>query len=150
MHSHRGGLTCRRPSDREGRGGARTDDRRWRDVGARRKAPPRGGSLHLVGSVDHTLARLAARLAQVELVGELEGQGTPLASAPGRVTFPSGQQGEARREKERRRLEADLAKMVAKLDNVDFREKAPPEVVANLEERAAGVREALDRLNAQD
>ena len=59
-------------------------------------------------------------------------------------------QGDARRDKERKRLEDDLAKTRAKLDNPQFREKAPPEVVANLEERAAALQEALDRLNAQD
>ena len=108
-------------------------------------APPRGGKLHLDGSVDHTVARLAARLAHVELVDALDGSGTPLATAPGRVSFPAGT-GDARRDKERKRLEADLAKMEAKLSNPDFLEKAPPEVVANLEERAQGAREALDRL----
>ena len=108
-------------------------------------APPRGGKLHLDGSVDHTIARLAARLAHVELVEALDGLGTPLATAPGRVSFPAGT-GDAPRDKKRKRLEADLAKMEAKLSNPDFLEKAPPEVVANLEERAQGAREALDRL----
>ena len=108
-------------------------------------APSRGGKLHLDGSVDHTIARLAARLGHVELVEALDGSGTPLATAPGRVSFPAGAS-DARRDKERKRLEADLAKMEAKLSNPDFLEKAPPEVVANLEERAQGAREALDRL----
>ena len=75
----------------------------------------------------------------------LDGSGTPLATAPGRVSFPAGT-GDARRDKESKRLEADLAKMEAKLSNPEFLEKAPPEVVANLEERAQAAREALDRL----
>jgi valyl-tRNA synthetase len=107
-------------------------------------APKGSGTLQLEPSVSHTIARLAARLAQVELLGELDG-GTALAAAPGRVAFPTGQ-ADALSEKERKRLEDDLARLEAKLDNPQFREKAPPEVVANVEERAAGLREALERL----
>jgi valyl-tRNA synthetase len=110
-------------------------------------APPRGGQLHLEGAVNHTVARLAARLAYVELVDELE-RGTPLAIAPGRVTFPTGT-GDARREQERKRMENDLAKAEARLANDDFQAKAPSEVIRNLEERAAAIREALDRLRDQ-
>ena len=106
-------------------------------------ASPRGGQLQLDG-VNQQIVRIAARLAQVELVDSLE-QGTPLAAAPGRVSFPAGA-GDARREKERKKLEEDLAKVEAKLDNPEFREKAPGEVVAGLEDRAAGLREALERL----
>ena len=117
------------------------------EVRGRRQAAgvtKRGGQMLLDGSVDGTVAALAARLAHVELVDDLDGA-TPLAAAPGRVRFPSGA-GDARREKERERLENDLAKVEAKLGNADFREKAPPEVVANLEERATGIRLALERL----
>ena len=110
-------------------------------------APPRGGRLQLGGSVDGSVARVAARLAQVELVDDLDA-GTPLAAAPGRVSFPAGS-GDARREKERKRLVDDLAKMEAKLANEQFRAKAPADVVAELEERAAAAREALDRLTGQ-
>ena len=106
-------------------------------------APLRGGQLHLEG-VSHTISRLAARLAHVELVDGLD-SGTPLAVAPGRVSFPAGS-GDARRDKERKRLEDDLAKLEARLANEEFREKAPSEVVATLEVRAAGIRESLDRL----
>ena len=110
-------------------------------------APRRGGQLQLEG-VNSSVAALVSRLGQVELVHDLEG-GTPLAAAPGRVTFPSGE-GDARRDKERRRLESDLAKVEAKLANTDFREKAPPEIVANLEERADSIRVALERLKDQE
>ena len=110
-------------------------------------APPRGGSLQLEGVSDST-ARIAARLAQVELVDSLD-KGTPLAAAAGRVAFPAGA-GDARRDKERKKLEDDLAKVEAKLDNPDFRDKAPAEVVAGLEDRATAIRESLDRLKGQD
>jgi valyl-tRNA synthetase len=111
-------------------------------------APTRGGRLQLDGSVNGTIGALAARLAHVELAEDLA-RGTPLAAVAGRVAFPSGS-GDAKREKERKRLQADLDKINAKLDNPEFQEKAPPEVVKGLEERAAAIREALDRLNAQD
>jgi len=106
-------------------------------------APARGGHLHLDG-IGGPVAGLAARLGQVELVQVVEG-GVPLAIAPGRVSFPAGS-GDARRQKERQRLEEDLAKMEAKLANPDFQAKAPPEVVANLNERADATREAVRRL----
>ncbi len=108
-------------------------------------APARGGKLHLDRSSNDSIARLAARLAHVELVDVLDAQGTPLAVAPGRVAFPAGS-GDARRDKERKRLADDLAKVEAKLANPDFQAKAPPEVVANLEERAVAARAALERL----
>ena len=108
-------------------------------------APPRGGRLHLEGSVNESIARLAATLARVDLVDVLQAEGTPLAAAPGRISFPAGQ-GDARRDRERKRLAADLEKVEAKLANDEFRAKAPAEVVAGLEDRAAGIREALERL----
>jgi len=111
-------------------------------------APRRGGQIQLDGSIDRKVGGLTAKLAQVELVDDLE-HGTPLAAAPGRVSFPTGL-GDARRGKERKRLEDDLAKVEAKLGNAQFRDKAPAEVVANLDDRAAGIREALDRLKEQD
>jgi valyl-tRNA synthetase len=107
-------------------------------------APPRGGRLWLDGSVGGDVAGLAARLAHVDLVDDLDG-GTPLAVVPGRVAFPAGA-GDARRERERRRLEDDLAKTEARLANPEFRARAPSAVVADLEDRAAATREALDRL----
>jgi valyl-tRNA synthetase len=106
-------------------------------------APPRGGGLHLDG-VDRTVGRLAARIAYVELVDELEG-GTPLASAPGSVLFPAGAV-DSRRESELKRLREDLAKTEAKLANPDLQSKAPAEVVTKLEDRAADIRAAIERL----
>jgi valyl-tRNA synthetase len=107
-------------------------------------APSRGGSLHLDG-VDHTVGRLAARIAYVELVDELE-RGTPLASAPGRVSFPAGAV-DTRRQGELRRLREDLDKAEAKLANEEFKTKAPQQVVDKLEERAAELRAAIERLS---
>ncbi len=107
---------------------------------------PRGGDFHLDG-VDHEVATLAARLAQVELVDGLD-EGTPLAVAAGRVKFPAAG-GDARRQKERARYQQDLERAEAKLANEQFRDKAPADVVADLEERAKALREAIARLDQQ-
>ena len=108
-------------------------------------APPRGGTLFLEPSVDKTVASLAARLAWVELAEAIE-EGTPLVAAEGRVSFPHGA-GDSRRQTELRRLESDLAKTEGKLANSDFRTKAPPDIVKKLEDRAAELRSAIDRLS---
>jgi valyl-tRNA synthetase len=107
-------------------------------------APPRGGSLQLDQPIDRRVAGLAARLAWVELVEDLE-RGTPVAVVPGRVSFPAGA-GDSRRQAELKRLTEDLEKTEAKLANPDFRSKAPEEIVRKLEDRAADLRAAIDRL----
>jgi valyl-tRNA synthetase len=104
-------------------------------------APPRGGQLQLDASVGRSVAHLAARLAWIALVDELD-EGTPLAAVSGKVSFPAG----ARREAERKRLQEELAKTDVKLGNADFLTKAPPEIVKKLEDRAAQLRADLDRL----
>jgi valyl-tRNA synthetase len=112
-------------------------------------APPRGGSLHLEQAIDRTVAALAARLAWVELVDEMDG-GTPLASVPARVSFPLGggdrRQADAKRDAERARLKLDLAKTEGQLANPEFLAKAPQEIIRKLEARAAELRAAIDRL----
>jgi len=109
-------------------------------------APPRGGMLQLDGSTDRRVAALAARLAWVELADEV-GEGTPLGAVPGRVSFPEGA-GDSRRQAELRRLKTDLEKTQAKLDNPEFRAKAPFDIVRKLEERAAELSAAVERLSA--
>jgi valyl-tRNA synthetase len=112
-------------------------------------APPRGGSLQLEHPIDRPVASLAARLAWVELADELE-EGTPLAAVAGRVSFPAtagaSRQAEAKRDAERARLKIELAKTGDKLANPEFLAKAPPEIVTKLEDRAAEIRAAIDRL----
>ena len=88
---------------------------------------------------------MVARLASVELVDVLEASGTPLAVAPGRIEFPAGS-GDSRREKERKRLQDDLANVEARLANEDFQAKAPRAVADTLQQRADAIQEALDRL----
>jgi valyl-tRNA synthetase len=108
-------------------------------------APPRGGMLNLDSSTPKTVAVLAARLAWVESVDELS-TGTPLGAAPGRVSFPEGA-GDSRRQAELKRLTSDLEKTEARLANPELRAKAPFDVVRKLEERAAEIRAAIDRLS---
>jgi valyl-tRNA synthetase len=107
-------------------------------------APPRGGSLQLDEPIDRSVAALAARLAWVGMAEDME-QGTPLAAVPGRVSFPAGA-GDSRRQAELKRLTEDLEKTEAKLANAEFRDKAPEEIVRKLEDRAADLRAAIDRL----
>jgi valyl-tRNA synthetase len=90
------------------------------------------------------VGRLAARISFVEQVGELE-RGTALVSAPGRVSFPAGAV-DTRRQGELKRLREELAKAETKLANDEFKNKAPQEVVTKLEERAAELRAAIERL----
>jgi Valyl-tRNA synthetase len=109
-------------------------------------APPRGGRLFLDDSTDRTVAGLVARLAWVELHDELD-EGIPLGAAAGRVSFPQAA-GEGRRQAELRRLDSDLEKTEAKLADPEFRAKAPSDIVRKMEERAAELRAASDRLRA--
>jgi valyl-tRNA synthetase len=119
-------------------------------------APLRGGTLRFEQSIEGDVATLAARLAFVELADWVEGNapldaGTPLTSAPARVSFPEGGSGKKAEEDkhhqaELKRLTKDLEKIEAKLSNPEFRDKAPAEIVTKLEERAAEIRAAIDRL----
>ena len=109
-------------------------------------APSRGGRLVLDPTADRKVAALAARLAWVELVDELDA-GTPIGVVPGRVSFPEGA-GDSRKQADLRRLKSDLAKTEAKLADPEFRAKAPFDIVRKLEERAAELRAAIDRLGA--
>jgi valyl-tRNA synthetase len=119
-------------------------------------APLRGGILSFEQSIDRDVAALAARLAWVELVDWVDGStafaaGTPLTSAPGRVSFPAGGSGKRAeedkgRQAELKRLQSDLEKTEAQLANPEFRAKAPADVVSKLEARAADLRAQIDRL----
>ncbi|HYM97079.1 MAG TPA: class I tRNA ligase family protein, partial [Candidatus Sulfotelmatobacter sp.] len=107
-------------------------------------APSRGGRLHLE-SAGGPVAALVARLAAVELDDQLNA-GIPLAAAPGWVSFPAGS-GDARRNAELKRHRDELAKADAKLGNPSFLDKAPPEIVSKLQERAVELRSAIERLS---
>jgi len=67
------------------------------------------------------------------------------------VSFPAGDSGkksdeDKHRQAELKRLKSDLEKTETKLANPEFRNNAPPEIVSKLEDRAAEIRAAIDRL----
>ena len=109
------------------------------------RAPERGGSLRLDAAVPPAEAALIEGWAGVRLEAELA-NGTALATAPGAVEFPMAAGESARRDAECRRLQGELAGVLARLDNADFRAKAPAEVVAKQEARAAELEAAIARL----
>jgi valyl-tRNA synthetase len=108
-------------------------------------APPRGGKLFLDSYTDRSVATLVARLASVELSGETGG--FSLGTVPGRVSFPEGAS-DGRSLTQLKRLKLDLEKTQAQLANPEFRANAPFDIVRKLEERAAEIRAAIDRLSA--
>ena len=108
-------------------------------------APPRGGKLFLDSHTDGIVATLVARLASVELSNE--SGGFSLGTVPGRVSFPEGA-GDGRSQAQLKRLNLDLEKTQAQLANPEFRANAPFDIVRKLEERAAEIRAAIDRLSA--
>jgi len=107
-------------------------------------APPRGGKLFLDLSTERAVATLVARLASVELA-DVSG-GFSLGSVPGRVSFPEGA-GDGRSQAQLRRLKLDLEATERQLANPEFRANAPFDIVRKLEERAAEIRAAIDRLS---
>jgi valyl-tRNA synthetase len=111
-------------------------------------APPRGGALFLDSPTDRTVATLAARLAWTELSPDTFDHGVPLGTLPGRVSFPVGAGDSSRNQAQLKRLSSDLEKTEAQLANAAFRANAPFDIVRKLEERAAEIRAAIDRLSA--
>ena len=111
-------------------------------------APPRGGKLFLDASTDRTVASLAARLAWTELSSDAFDEGIPLGTLPGRVSFPVASGDSSRNQAQLKRLTSDLEKTEAQLANPEFRANAPFDVVRKLEERAAEIRAAIDRLSS--
>ncbi len=109
-------------------------------------APPRGGMLFLDASTDRTVAALAARLSWTELSPDALDAGIPLGTRPGRVSFPVAA-GDSRNKAQLKRLTSDLEKTEAQLANPEFRANAPFDIVRKLEERAAEIRAAIDRLS---
>jgi hypothetical protein len=110
-------------------------------------APPRGGKLYLDSPMDRTAATLAARLAWAELSADTFDDGVPLGTLPGRVSFPVGAGDSSRNQAQLKRLASDLEKTEAQLANSEFRANAPFDIVRKLEERAAEIRAAIDRLS---
>ncbi|MGH7903561.1 MAG: valine--tRNA ligase [Candidatus Dormibacteraceae bacterium] len=110
-------------------------------------APDRGGRLLIdEGALDGERRDLLAVMAVMELVTELGSAGVPLTQLAARAEFPAVRADSSRRQAEQARLTSELAKAEARLADGDFRAKAPAEVVARRQKRAAELRAALERL----
>ena len=110
-------------------------------------APRRGGRLRLDGRWSGAAEErwLLATLGDVEIVEEVEGEA--IAVTFGRVAFPgAGAHDAAAAERRRRELEAELARVEARLADPAFGAKAPPAVVEKNRARAVELRADLTRL----
>jgi valyl-tRNA synthetase len=105
-----------------------------------------GGQAALDG-MPHEHAALVATLARVEVVPQLAQAAVPLTETAGSLRFPAGADGAARKAAELQRLRSDLERAEAKLSNPEFRSRAPAEVVAKEERKAADLRATIDRLS---
>jgi valyl-tRNA synthetase len=111
-------------------------------------APDRGGRLLVEDSRLDSHAELIGTLARLELVSELSSPGVPLAEIGGRAEFPRAQAADGGRQgAELGRLRKELEKVEAKLANREFKLKAPAEVVAREEQKAADLKAAIERLS---
>ena len=110
-------------------------------------APAKGGAVKL--AVDHgrDWERALALLGAVSVVDQLP-TGKALGLAEGSIVFPTVAAADpAVTAKKIADLQKDLDRIGAKLANPDFRAKAPAEVIAHQEERAAELRAAIERLS---
>jgi valyl-tRNA synthetase len=127
--------------------------RAWRDgAGLRPSAPVRG---RLQASGYDELRGAIARLARMELVDDRAADGrTAIASVavPGGTVELLDAEGfdpnaaATRRERDRERLLAEIARAQGKLDNAGFVAKAPPALVSAEREKLAELREELSAL----
>jgi valyl-tRNA synthetase len=110
-----------------------------------RKAQLTGGWIQLKGPRDSNWTELLTELASLQVVDKIEGQAIDLSEGLVRFPFAEAPIGD-RIIGMKLRLEADLAKIEAKLANPAFRERAPAEIVAKEEQKAAELRAAIARL----
>jgi len=105
-----------------------------------------GGRLWLAAGLAPAESDLVRELARVELVGAAGPGALPLAWGDARLELPVPTDDGKRRDAERRRIAEELAKVEAKLANPAFQQRAPAEIVAKEEQKAAELRSALARL----
>jgi len=110
-------------------------------------APSKGGAVKLDSDHGRDWERALANLAQVSVVSDLP-PGKVIGLADGSVVFPAVAADPRVTVKKRADLERDLEKTEAQLANPEFRANAPFDIVRKLEERAAEIRAAIDRLSA--
>ncbi len=109
-------------------------------------APAKGGAVRFAAPMEQDWTRALSLLAQVAVVDELP-PGKERALADGEIVFPAAAATDpaviARKKAD---LQKELDRVNAKLDNPEFRAKAPAAVIAEQEARAEGLRAAIDRL----
>jgi valyl-tRNA synthetase len=109
-------------------------------------APAKGGAVKLLSPNDSDWTRAMSMLGRVTVVDNLP-PGKELALTEGSVVFPAvGTVDPAVIAKKKAELQKDLDRVQAKLDNPEFRAKAPEQVIAEQEARAEEMRAAIDRL----
>jgi valyl-tRNA synthetase len=109
-------------------------------------APAKGGAVMLLESLATDWVQALALLGKVAVVDELP-PGKVFALGAGSIVFPTVAAADpAATAKKRAELQKELDRVLAKLDNPEFRAKAPEAVVADQEARAEDLRAEIDRL----
>jgi valyl-tRNA synthetase len=109
-------------------------------------APMKGGAVKLSEPAEPGWGRVLAVLGKVAVVDELP-PGKAYGLTEGSVVFPTAAAADpAVIAKKRADLQKELDRVQAKLDNPDFRAKAPEPVIAEQEARAEELRAAIERL----
>ena len=109
-------------------------------------APAKGGAARLAEPIDPDWTRALSLLGLVAVVDELP-PGKELALSDGGIVFPAVAAADpVFVAKKKADLQKELDRVQAKLDNPEFRAKAPEQVIAEQEARAGELRAAIDRL----
>ena len=109
-------------------------------------APAKGGVARLVEPIDPDWTRALSLLGLIAVVDELP-PGKELALSDGGIVFPAVAAADpVVVAKKKADLQKELDRVQAKLDNPEFRAKAPEQVIAEQEARAGELRAAIDRL----
>jgi len=109
-------------------------------------APMKGGAVKLSEPAEPDWVRVLAVLGRVSVVDELP-PGNPYGLTEGLIVFPTAAAADpAVIARKRADLHKELDRVLAKLDNPEFRAKAPETVIAEQETRAEELRAAIERL----
>ena len=109
-------------------------------------APTKGGAVKLSEPAEPDWVRVLAVLGRVSVVDELP-PGNPYGLTEGLIVFPTAAAADpAVIARKRADLHKELDRVLAKLDNPEFRAKAPETVIAEQETRAEELRAAIERL----
>ncbi len=109
-------------------------------------APAKGGAVKLLSENDSDWTRALSTLGQVAVIDDLP-PGKELALTEGSIVFPAvAAVDPVVIAKKKSELQKDLDRVQAKLDNPEFRAKAPEAVIAEQEARAEDLRASIERL----